>query len=353
MQRKQRQHSELSPANQRVYWGALLRLKRIRDELLKGRYPNRGQLADALDSKIRTVQRDLDFLRDQLHAPIEYNHQERGYYLSDPDWRLPDVPLTEGELISFFVAEHLLRQLGDASPEVKLARAAVSRLAALLPEEVVVDVEALSSAVSFAPAPALEASPDILRRLTEAAARRETLRIEYFSQRRNAPTEREINVLGLHQSLGDWYAIAEDHSDKLQIKVFHAGRIAHLQFTGRHFTPPDDWGTRKQTYLQRGFGMFMGGAPVTVVVDFDADQARYARERSFHPTQQRQDLPGGGMRLTFETTEAALGQVARWLMQYGEHCVAVKPQQLRDLIRHSLTSAVRHYSEVIEPLNDN
>jgi len=353
MQRLQRQHSDLSPANQRVYWGALRRLKRIRDELLKGHYPNRSQLADALDSKIRTVQRDLDFLRDQLQAPIEYNHQERGYYLTDPDWRLPDVPLTEGELISFFVAEQLLRQLGDASPEVKLARAAVSRLATLLPDEVVVDVEALSTTVSFAPAPALEVAPDTLRRLTEAAAGRETLRIEYFSQRRNAATEREVNVLGLHQSLGDWYAIAEDHSDNHQIKVFHAGRIAHLQSTGRHFTPPDDWAARKQTYLQRGFGMFMGGAPVTVVVDFDADQARYARERSFHPTQHRDDLPGGGMRLTFDTTEAALGQVTRWLMQYGEHAVAVKPQLLRDMVRQSLTNAAKQYADAIDPLNDN
>ena len=98
--------------------------------------------------------------------------------------------------------------------------------------------------------------------------------------------------------------------------------------------------------------MFMGGAPVTIIVDFDAHQARYARERSFHPTQQRQDLPGGGLRLTFETTEAALGQVARWLMQYGEHAVAVKPQQLRDLMRENLTSAAKHYIEAVDSHND-
>lgn len=343
MRTEQRQHSSLSPANQRVYWGALRRLKSIRDELAEGRYPNRSQLAAALGSKVRTVQRDLDFLRDQLQAPIEYNRLERGYYLTDPDWQLPEVSLTEGELISFFVAEHLLRQLGDTSPEVKLARAAVTRLAALLPDEVVVDLDALATSVSFAPAPALEASPDTLRRLTEAATRRETLSVHYFSQRRNAPTNRELNVLGLHQALGEWYAIAEDLSDNRQIKVFHAGRFKQLESTGRNFTPPDDWAEQKQGYLQRGFGMFMGGAPVNVVVDFDEYQARYVRERSFHPTQRRDELPDGGVRLTFEATEAALGQVARWAMQYGEHAVVREPAALREMVRKQLKKTLNLY----------
>lgn len=338
------QQPTLSPTHQRVYWGALRRLKRIREELVGGRFPNRNQLAAALESKVRTVQRDLDFLREQLRAPIRYNRLERGYYLTDPDWRLPDVALTEGELISFFVAEHLLRQLGDASPEVQLARAAVTRLATLLPDEVTVDLDALSTAVSFAPAPALEAAPDTLRRLTEAATKRETLRIGYFSQRRNAHTEREINVLGLHQALGEWYALAEDRSAHQQIKVFHAGRITQLQATGRHFTPPAAWATQKQEYLQRGFGMFQGGAPVTVIVDFDADQARYARERTFHPTQTRADLPDGGVRLTFETTEAALGQVARWVMQYGAHVMVREPGELREMVLVGLKEALRNYA---------
>jgi len=339
---KQTKHA---PQSQRVYWGALLRLKKIRAELRPGFYPNRAQLAAATGYKIRSVQRDLDFLRNQYQAPIEYDRIHRGYFLTDPNWRLPEVPLTEGELISFFVAEQLLRQLGDASPEIRMARAAVQRLATLLPDEVLVDIESISSAVSFAPAPALAADPATLQRLTEAAAKRQTLRLNYFSQHRNTNTEREINVLGLHQSLGEWYAVAEDLSDGKKIKDFHAGRMSGLHATGRSFTPPADWPTRKQTYLQQGFGMFRGGSPVTVVIEFDADQARYARERSFHPTQHRQDLPGGGLRLTFETTEAALEQVARWVMQYGEHAVVMEPVKLREMVSEKLRATLKLYAD--------
>lgn len=333
----------LSPAHQRVYWGALRRLKRIREELLAGPR-NRRQLAVALNSKVRTVQRDLDFLRDQLDAPIHYDRCQRGYTLTNRNWRLPDILLTEGELISFFVAEQLLRQLGDASPEVQLARAAVTRLAALLPDQVVVDLEALSSAVSFAPAPALAASPNTLRRLTEAATKHETLRINYFSQNSQTQRERAINVLGLHQALGEWYVIAEDCEDAQQRKIFHAGRIGSLQPTGSHFTPPADWAAQRQAYLKQGFGMFLGGAAVTVIVEFDADQARYARERTYHATQKPDELPDGGLRLTFETTEAALEQVARWVMQYGVHVVVVEPARLREMVREKLRQTLGLYS---------
>jgi predicted DNA-binding transcriptional regulator YafY len=327
----------------RVYWGALLRLKRIRAELRPGRYPSRAQIAAAIESKVRTVQRDLDFLRDQLKAPIEYNREQRGYYLTDPNWRLPEVPLTEGELISFFVADHLLRQLSTADPQVQMARNAVKRLATLLPSEVVINPEALSSAISFAPAPALAAAPDTLRQLTEAAAQRETLRVTYFSQNSNKQGERLLNVLGLHQQLGEWYAVAAELTDGGKIKDFHAGRISTLTRTGRRFTPPADWEARKAEYLNSGFGMFRGGAPVTVVIEFDADQARYIRERTYHDLQQRDELTDGRLRLSFPVTEAALPQVARWVMQYGAQALVVEPVALKEMVRERLEKALTMY----------
>jgi hypothetical protein len=65
--------------------------------------------------------------------------------------------------------------------------------------------------------------------------------------------------------------------------------------------------------------MFRGSKPVTVEVEFDEYQAPYARERSYHPTQKKTELKGGGSRLKFQTTEEALEQVCRWVMSYGNH----------------------------------
>jgi len=292
----------------------------------------------------RTVQNDLRALVNDFDAPLAFDPVKHGWYFTDPAWRLPSIVLTEGELLSFFAAERVLRRLGAAS-DVQLARSAVRRLAALLPEEVVVDLGALEDAISFAPEPVLDVSPEVLHQLATAARHRQTLHIHYYSQYRAEHTERDVDVLLLHNALGEWYAICYDHYRKA-VRDFHAGRILRLSETSRTFTLPADWDP--QAYLRPGFGMFRGGQDVVVEVEFDAVQARYARERTFHLTQQCQELPDGRLRLTFETTEAALEQVARWLMQYGPQARALRPPALRDLLREQLRRAVALYDQDAE-----
>lgn len=82
--------------------------------------------------------------------------------------------------------------------------------------------------------------------------------------------------------------------------------------------------------------MFRGGPPVRVEVEFDAYQARYARERHFHPTEKRKEMKDGRLRITFETTEAALEQVARWLLSYGGNVEELRPHKLREMIGEQL-----------------
>ena len=343
--------SKTSPtrAPRRVHLHAYERLNSLCAEIQRGRYPTKADRARVVECSARTVQNDLRALVNDFGAPLEFDPVKNGWYFTDPAWRLPSISLTEGELISFFAAERILRRLGAAS-EVQLARTAVRRLAALLPQEVVVDLGALEDAMSFAPEPVLDVSPAVLRQLATAAMRRRTLHIHYYSQYRAEYSERDVDVLLVHNALGEWYAICYDHYRRA-VRDFHAGRITRLSMTRRTFTPPPDWDA--QAYLQRGFGMFRGGQDVVVEVEFNAAQARYARERTFHPTQQRQELPDGRLRLTFETTEAALEQVARWLMQYGAQARALRPPALRDLLREQLRRAAALYEQATEEDTDD
>jgi predicted DNA-binding transcriptional regulator YafY len=324
---------------QRVHLHAYERLREICVEIQMGRYPNKVDLSKKIERHPRTIQRDLDALRIRFDAPLKFDRRRNGFYFTDPDWRMPSIKLSQGEVISFFIADRILRRLG-ASAEVSIARQAIRSLAALLPQEVVVDLGALEEAISFAPEPALDASPVVLHKLTAAAMNRQTLFIKYYSQHRDTHTEREVDVLLVHNYLGEWYAVGYDHLSR-EIRDFHAGRITHLVNTRRRFIPPADW--EAENYLKQGFGMFRGGGEVEVEIEFDAYQARYARERTYHPTQKRQELPDGRLRLTFKTTEAALEQVARWLMQYGEHGLALRPLALREMMRERVQKTLTLY----------
>lgn len=316
------------------------RLMKLCVEIQRGNYPNKAKLAKLTEYTERTVQRDLRRLREEYDAPLEFDRERKGFYFTDPQWQLPKIQLTEGELIAFFAAERILRRLGNATAEIKLARTALGKLATFLPEEVQVDIGNLEQAITFAPEPSADVSPNTLRQLAEAAAHRETIEIEYFSPHKNERTERAVNVLLLHNWMGEWYAICWDVG-KRSYRDFHAGRIANLARTRRTFVPPPDWNA--QEYLKKGFGMFRGGNDVTVEVEFDAFQARYARERQFHETEKRKELKDGRLRLTFKTTEAALEQVARWLLQYGEHVEAKRPEKLRAMMRERLQKTLQLY----------
>src|SRR5262245_1905774 len=324
---------------QRVHLHAYNRLSKLCIEIQRGRYPTKAELARIVERTPRTIQNDIRALRDDWNAPLEFDNKKNGFYFTDHAWRLPPIRLSEGELLSFFIAERLLRRLSDAA-EVNLVRGALRNLAALLPEEVHVDLAALEQAISFAHEPVADVSPDTLRRLTEAATSRETLRIEYFSPRNNERTEREVNVLLVHNWIGEWYAICWDVG-KQDYRDFHAGRVIKLARTRRHFEPPPGWNPK--AYLKRGFGMFRGGKDVTVEVEFDTHQSLYALERKFHETEKREKLKDGRLRITFETTEAALEQVARWLSQYGEQALALRPPQLRELMRERLQKTLKLY----------
>ena len=51
----------------------LARMLQLHQQLQAGSFPNCRKLADELEVSTKTIQRDIDFMRDQLGMPIEYD----------------------------------------------------------------------------------------------------------------------------------------------------------------------------------------------------------------------------------------------------------------------------------------
>src|SRR5207253_9581573 len=56
------------------------RLQTVQHEIKEHRFPNASTLAKSLSVSTKTVQRDLDYMRDELEAPIEFSRDENGYF---------------------------------------------------------------------------------------------------------------------------------------------------------------------------------------------------------------------------------------------------------------------------------
>jgi predicted DNA-binding transcriptional regulator YafY len=73
----------------------------IRDGMARCAYANATAFVNAFEVPRRTVLRDLDFLRDDQGAPIEYDASRKGYYLSDLSWSLRAIQMNRQEVFAF------------------------------------------------------------------------------------------------------------------------------------------------------------------------------------------------------------------------------------------------------------
>jgi predicted DNA-binding transcriptional regulator YafY len=60
------------------------RFQRIALRLSQGRFPNASTLAREMEVCTATIHRDIEFMRDRLGIPIEYDGARFGYFLAQP-----------------------------------------------------------------------------------------------------------------------------------------------------------------------------------------------------------------------------------------------------------------------------
>jgi predicted DNA-binding transcriptional regulator YafY len=324
---------------ERIFW--------IDYELRAQRFPNATTIAAHFEISSKTAQRTLDYMRDRLRLPLEYSAAHRGWHYTEPVYGLPAVEMTEGELVAILLAEKLARQYRGTAIGQQVEEAFAKVLRAVT-NVISVDLNALAEAHSFEAAATSELDHDLFRRLGRAAIERRRIEMTYFTATTGKISRRRADPLHLRNYLGEWYLIAWDHL-RSEVRDFHIGRIRELAVTDEHFNWPA--GFDLEDYLNSGFGMIRGAEPAEVEIVFDEYQARWMRERGkFHPTEEREELPDGGLKLRMRVT--ALDGVKRFVMQYGAHARVIGPEALREAIREEGKKMQEMYS-TFEEKNQN
>ena len=116
--------------------------------LSAGRYPNCSLLALEFEVSTKTIQRDVDFMRDQLVLPIEYDRARHGFAYAGAVGQFPLITVSEGELVALLVAQKAVEQYRGTSYEKPL-QTAFQKLVSSLGDEASVSLHELSEAVSF------------------------------------------------------------------------------------------------------------------------------------------------------------------------------------------------------------
>jgi predicted DNA-binding transcriptional regulator YafY len=200
-----------------------------------GRYPNARTLAENFEISHRTAQRCIDYLRDRLQAPLEYDAFNKGYFYSEPSFHLPLTQVHQHEILALLLAKNLLSQ--SAGGFISRAIDKFGRRLFTQTEDIGLTAERLDQAFSaqwnaFAPSPGAT-----FRKVVDALLKNRLLSFDYCSpQQPDDPTRRQAEPHHLQHYLGSWVLLGRCRERDAWRKFF-LSRISALKVEKTVFAP--------------------------------------------------------------------------------------------------------------------
>jgi predicted DNA-binding transcriptional regulator YafY len=315
------------------------RLQTIHHAIKERKFPNASSLATELSVSSKTVQRDLDYLRDELEAPIEFDRLENGYVYSRPDFVLPFLPVDGKDLFSIGVAAQFLGLFGG-TPLGRDLKDCYERLAHLMPPAVRMRPEIVMEKLAIRNAAFRPVHEKTWEAVSESLQRGISLSIRYHRPGEAASEPRVVRPYAFVLSGRDWMVLAEDQAAG-QVKLFYLARIEDARPTGERYTIPRDFDAQK--FFRHTFGLFVGDAkPFRMRVRFSAAVSDEIRELQFHPDQKIETTKTGEAIL--EIPAQSVKEARRFVLVWGKDAVVLEPPALIEDLRNEAEALARSYS---------
>lgn len=309
------------------------RIYHIHSAVASGRLPNCGDLAEELNVTSKTIQRDINYMRETMNLPMHYEDTKHGFYYKKDVGDLPIANLTTEELATLFLARTALLPLRGTRLADKLGQA-FQRITRPLQDRVSFSWAELDGAFSVKNPGASEADLATFGTIAEAIMVRKEIQFAYRKQSADKPEPRKVQPLHLGEVAGGWYLIAHD-LERAAIRTFALPRISKLKITAAKFKRPDDFDAR--AFLNHSFGIWNDGgaktAPIEVKVQFDGYAARVVPERLWHSSQAIKELNAKGTRIEVTMSLANLQEVTRWILSWGSCAKVIAPAALANAVR--------------------
>ena len=257
---------------------------------------------DTLEVSLPTFKRDLEFMRNQLNAPISFDRALNGYRFDKagigPRYELPGLWLNSSEAYALVTANHLLENIepGLLSQHVAPLK---SRLLALLASEGV-DPEAVSSKISLIQKMRRQMPLKHFQQIARGTLDNKRLVIVHFNRHTGEKSEREVSPQRLVHYRENWYLDAWCHTREairsFAIDAIESVVILPTQIKAISTKKLDD-------ELGADYGIFHGKQRETAELTFSPKRAQWVSRLMWHPKQKSEWLDDGWYRVSFPYTD--------------------------------------------------
>jgi predicted DNA-binding transcriptional regulator YafY len=296
-------------------------------------------LANEYEVSSKTIQRDIEYMRCILEAPLEYDQQRHGWYYTEDSFRLQHFQLSESDLFAICIAEQALAQYKN-SPIYEKLQTIFNKITASLPPKATTIVPKLFSEVTMASFPATGMDGETWQAVFDALKEKRKVSIHYQKPGDKKPEWRTIAPYHAVNYHGAWYVLGFCHK-RDAVRIFNLSRIKQAKVTKEEFVVQDDFDPKE--LLEKSFDMYVGGDTKRVQIKFSPIAAPYIRERNWHPTQ-KLDLKNDGS-LIFSAEVNNLTGMIPWIFSWGPNARILEPQELIDQFCKDLKGLVANYSD--------
>lgn len=311
--------------------------REIRSGTRTGNYPNCRTLAEGWEVSRKTILRDIDYLKYQLGAPIEYDDRNYGYCYTEADYHLPAIHISGSELFAVCVAQKVLAQYENTPLYDKLA-VVFDKLQSSMPDKVTVNPAWLDDRFSFFPTPAPKIDAQTWEIAFDGLRQERRLEFDYLIPGYSRKYRRTVDPYHALSHQSQWYLVGKCHYVNA-VRVFALSRMSDVKLLEDHFFVPTEFDFQK--LAGKHFGVMFGQEEHTVKVLFTKEAAPYAIEREWADGQKAVQHKDGTATLSFPTNH--LFEVSRFVLSWGAGAQVLAPPELVDMVKKELAEGLGRY----------
>ncbi len=305
----------------------------------KGNYPNATSLADEYEVTTRTILRDIEYMRDSLSAPIEFDRSHNGYYYSEHNFFLPALDIKESDFFAICITEKALQQYHN-TPLYDQLEGIFTKLKQYLPESIRVNTSWIDTRYTFMHESFTRIDASIWETVSNSLRLTRQLEMIHLKAGAEKAVKRIVDPYHIVNFRGEWYLVAFCHK-RGEVIRFAMSRIKSATLLNSPYTIPADFDFNN--FIGSGFGIMTEETEEAVSICFAKEQAPYIIERQWHRDQSIEENSDGSVILKFTTN--SLFEVKRWVLSWGPGAEVLSPASLRKQVAEEATALCALYEK--------
>jgi predicted DNA-binding transcriptional regulator YafY len=295
-----------------------------------------------LSVSLATFKRDLEYMRDRLNAPIEWDRDSGGYRFTqtnahNPAYALPGLWFNASEVHALLSMQHMLSNLdaGMLSSHIKPLQA---RLKALL-GSADHSAEEVEKRLRIVQATKRTVSSKYFETIATATLSRRQLKLRHYSRQTGEESERVVSPQLLTYYRDNWYLDGWCHL-RNDIRRFAIDAIRYAELTTDK--AKDVSQAKLKESLESGYGIFSGSKVKWAKLKFSPERARWVATEQWHPQQKGSLEPDGSYLLQIPYSDDR--ELLMDILKHGADVEVVAPDKLRERAQEEISRMAKRYT---------